>query len=58
MPDRGKKHNNQFKENENHGEKRKGRLSQYKNHGGTEAGEEYEYLAEANVEEQMKEDND
>ncbi|GAF12011.1 hypothetical protein JCM19046_5097 [Bacillus sp. JCM 19046] len=27
-----KKHNNQFKENANHGEVRNGRLSQFKNH--------------------------
>ncbi|WP_185970943.1 hypothetical protein [Alkalicoccobacillus porphyridii] len=32
MSNKDKKHNNQFKENTNHGEHRNGRLSQTKNH--------------------------
>ncbi|BAD65997.1 hypothetical protein [Shouchella clausii] len=43
MSNKDKKHNNQFKENSNHGEHRNGRLSQIKNHNAA-GGEPNEYL--------------
>ncbi|MED1560790.1 hypothetical protein AJ85_08070 [Alkalihalobacillus alcalophilus ATCC 27647 = CGMCC 1.3604] len=44
MGKHNKKHNNQFKENENSGEHRNGRLSQFKNHNAV-GGEPNEYLS-------------
>ncbi|UOQ44791.1 hypothetical protein MUN89_02220 [Halobacillus salinarum] len=44
MSKKDKKHNNQFKENKNHGEHRNGRLAQFKNHNAEFGEEPNEYI--------------
>lgn len=45
MDNKNKKVNNQFKENENHGEHRNGRKSQYKNSNSEGEGEPNQYIS-------------
>ena len=46
MSNKEKKHNNQFKENENSGEQRNGRKSQYKNHNSENGEAPNEYITD------------
>ncbi len=46
MSNHGKKHNNQFKENENSGEHRNGRKSPYKNSNSKGGGAPNEYVTD------------
>ncbi|WP_176330338.1 hypothetical protein [Oceanobacillus rekensis] len=46
MSNNDKKHNNQFKENENSGEQRNGRKSQFKNHNSKSGEAPNEYLTD------------